>query len=146
MRKPELLYGHSVLEILQMLDWWSRHATGDEIEHLWAILSALRGPDDSDTVLKGQTTAWVRTAALPGLAALAGATIAKPWGKAAEAVTDEKLEELVLDAEKLESANPEHSVHFVRHIQRAFEALIREKRFQAPRDQHAIDAGEMEGV
>jgi hypothetical protein len=38
-------------------------------EQLWLVLTALRGPDSGDTILKGQTTTRIRSKAFPRCAA-----------------------------------------------------------------------------
>ncbi len=48
---------------------------GSESRKLWAILTALRGPDDDDEVVKSRTTSIIRARVLPHLSRAAGAFV-----------------------------------------------------------------------
>jgi len=57
-------------EMLDVLDEFFVTAGEEQARNLWAVLSALRGPDDDSYVLKNCTTEVVRAVAFPRLAAL----------------------------------------------------------------------------
>ncbi len=67
----------TALDILKAIETWAGQVRDQaEPRHLWAVLSALRGPDvrDSDPA-KQETTIYIRAVALPTLAALAHADL-----------------------------------------------------------------------
>lgn len=59
----------TAIEVLASIDLTAAELTFKEAQKLWNILCALRGPDDGDLELKLRTTAIIRGAALPKLAA-----------------------------------------------------------------------------
>ena len=68
--------------MLDLLDrFFAGRAGYAQKEALWIVLSALRGPDDDNVVLKELTTARIRTAAFPratrGRFSLLGATLSR---------------------------------------------------------------------
>jgi hypothetical protein len=68
----------TVLQVLRAIDAWAgerRENGSDDGDRLWAVLSAMRGPDSDDQILKSRTTAVLRDAALHTLAQAGGAIV-----------------------------------------------------------------------
>lgn len=65
----------SVKTIIDGLDKASATLSGQDADDLWAILSALRGPDSGGNDLKWATTAVIRAKTVPHLAHEAGADV-----------------------------------------------------------------------
>jgi hypothetical protein len=91
----------SAREVLAQIDEWAYTASTQEAKKLWDVLTALRGPDNGDRVLKARTTAVIRQHSVPALADLSHA--------------------FVLGASSVEC--PPLPDHFHHHIRRAARAL-----------------------
>lgn len=73
-----VLSGKSVKEVLDALSEWGReNDLNGQARQLWDILTALRGPDNGDRVVKEDTTTIIRQLALPGFRDYA--IFAPPW-------------------------------------------------------------------
>lgn len=99
----------TVNDILRAIDTWAINRGGEEAKDLWAILSAMRGPDDSDDNIKFTSTCRIRGFALPHLAGIAGAIVR-------DTLYHEGMRELI-------AFNESNSHHFNNHVRQAAIAI-----------------------
>ena len=76
---------------------------------LWAILSALRGPDNADIGLKASTTEPIRTKAFPVLAQ-EGSNVPATFAPRKKMI---------------DTRHPRAGAHFISHVERAAAAIAR---------------------
>lgn len=98
-----------VEHILEAIDVWAQDAPFGQVQKLWYVLTALRGPDSGNTQIKQLTTAIIRNKAVPRLTRRIGADIKKG--------------EANLDNIKTVAELTKESTHFLRHAEDAIEAL-----------------------
>ena len=103
--RAEIKPGTRALRILNIIDAWCAKAHAAEVQDLWNILTALRGPDSGNIDLKWRSTARIRAQVLPQGASRTGYGI-NPDGLTPQA---------------------DDSEHFGIHIQFAVEALERQR-------------------
>lgn len=104
-RKPK----PTMRSILRYIEARIPSMTVDEVQKLWAVLTALRGPDQSSWGLKRETTARIRSVAVPRLAEKCGRAQRNGDGRP-----------IPFDILLLHNRG---NSHFIRHIELAAEAL-----------------------
>lgn len=104
-------------------------AQGDvEARQLWALLSALRGPDEENKYSKTDTTARIRAAMFP-LTWSRSVAEDDRWTYPHGAQYERPYDPFVLD-DTLEVAVRENGDHFLSHVKQACDILRSAKRFQ----------------
>lgn len=118
-------------EILDALDKWFTEGWSNkddpqpEREALWDVLTALRGPDDSDVLLKEHTTEIIRSHAFPLIAKRIHSETGV-WAPAFFAPPSRGLHEIKIRTTS--AALPSSSTHFNRHVKDAHAALVKMKK------------------
>jgi hypothetical protein len=95
---------------------------------LWDILSALRGPDNDDVVLKNDTTAFIRTWAFPRTAM---SMDCPAIFRGVDYLTEKQMQALAYPSEYGLGEND----HFLGHIRNAARVLQQVRPFKAPKPQ-----------
>lgn len=112
-KKPSVPKKFQAKEMLNKLDEFFAGAPKTEVQVIWDILSALRGPDSMDIHNKAKSTSVIRRAAFPKTAAIADE---KGWyGIGGGAISKKGT---LLDYDLYEERR-----HFKSHIRSAVEAL-----------------------
>lgn len=115
----------SAREVLEAINAWARGANPLEVRDVWAVLTALRGPDNGDDAVKWRTTARIRGTALPQLSLGAGAFTVESDATTHPAVLDPPE---VGDTSSMSNlTDPDVSAagnHFRQHIRLAAEYLV----------------------
>lgn len=106
----------TVKEMLEVLDEFAI-TYPSQAEALWGILTALRGPDNGDEIIKEHFTAKVRTTALPKTGIVANEGLYAMF--ALHPLTEAEAHVLVGKAK-------ERSGHFFSHMTWAIESLIKQ--------------------
>jgi hypothetical protein len=115
-------YRTTAREIIAAIDSWASDTETDREEacKLWAIFTALRGPDNENGFDKRDKTCYIRSSVLPNLANRAGADIV--YHKAVIEYSD--LHRVI---ELLNKADDNY--HFNGHIRQAVSAILSTEKF-----------------
>jgi hypothetical protein len=107
-----------VREILDTLDAFFTTEDLKDTKPLWDILSALRGPDNSDEEVKDSTTIPIRCAAFPKLAWMEQERYRLMLGDYRTGAVFHSMR-----GANIKYQGPEGYDHFQNHVQRAWTAL-----------------------